>query len=136
MSNWNAALIEEFRASGGQVNGRFAGEPLLLLNTTGARSGLLRTNPLLYSTVGQDYAIIASKGGAPSHPDWYYNLVADPEATVEIGRQTIPVNAREVNGDERDALFAAQAVRFPFFNDYQAGVERTIPVFVLTRQDS
>jgi deazaflavin-dependent oxidoreductase (nitroreductase family) len=136
MSDWNAAIIEEFRANGGQVNGRFAGEPLMLLNTTGAKSGLARTNPLLYSTAGADYVIIASKSGAPSHPDWYHNLLTNPLATIEVGTETIAVKARETAGYERDNLFANQAARFPFFNDYQAGTERTIPVFVLTRQDS
>lgn len=136
MSDWNAALIEEFRTNSGRVSGRFAGEPLLLLNSTGAKSGIVRTNPLVYSTSGDDYVIIASKGGAPAHPDWYHNLVANPEATIEVGADTISVKAREVVGDERDGLFANQARRFPFFNDYQAGTERTIPVFVLTPLDS
>jgi deazaflavin-dependent oxidoreductase (nitroreductase family) len=134
MSNGNGPLIEEFRANAGRVNGRFAGEPLLLLNTTGARSGLVRTSPVLYSTTGGSYVVIASKGGAPSHPDWYHNLTADPKATIEVGAETIPVQARETLGEERDDLFTKQATRFPFFNDYQAGTERTIPVFVLTPQ--
>jgi deazaflavin-dependent oxidoreductase (nitroreductase family) len=132
MSDWNAALIEEFRANRGLVSGRFAGEPLLLLNSIGAKSGITRTNPLVYSTSGDNYVVIASKGGAPSHPDWYHNLIANPEATIEVGPDTIRVKAREVFGDERDGLFANQARRFPFFNDYQAGTERKIPVFVLT----
>ncbi len=132
MSDWNAALIQEFRANGGTVGGRFVGEPLLLLNSTGAKSGMQRTSPVLYSTSGDGYVVIASKAGADSHPAWYYNLLANPEATIEVGEQTIAVKAREAVGDERASLFANQAARFPFFNDYQAGTERTIPVFVLT----
>jgi len=136
VSDWNRALIEEFRANEGHVNGRFAGEPLLLLNSTGAKSGQVRTHPMLYLNDNGNYIVIASKGGAATHPDWYYNLTANPKAAIEVGNETIQVAAREATGVERDRYYAKQASRFPFFNEYQAETDRTIPVFVLTPQAS
>src|SRR5207248_6310197 len=85
MSDWNDKIIAEFRANGGRVGGQFAGAPLLLLHTVGARSGQLRVNPMMYRTVAGGYAVFASKGGAPTHPDWYHNMLANPRVRAEIG---------------------------------------------------
>src|SRR6187397_443714 len=97
MSDWNTSIIEEFRANGGKVGGNFEGAPLLLLHTTGAKSGQERLHPLVYQQVGDDVAIFASKGGAPSNPDWFHNVVAHPDVTIEIGTDTVPVRARVVD---------------------------------------
>ena len=94
MSDWNTAIIDEFRASGGKVGGNFAGAPLLLLHTTGAKTGQERVNPMMYRQVGDNLAVFASKAGAPTNPDWYHNLVANPAVTAEIGTQTLPFTAR------------------------------------------
>jgi deazaflavin-dependent oxidoreductase (nitroreductase family) len=133
VNSFNRDLIAEFRANGGQVTGPFAGATLLLLNTTGAKSGEPRTNPLVYSKVGDDYVIIASKGGAPTNPDWYYNLLAHPDAFIELPGETFQVRARVAVGDERRQLFDAQAAQMPGFKDYEAKTEREIPVVVLER---
>ena len=106
--------VEQFRATGGIGPGRWATQPLLLLTTTGARSGLPRTTPLLYSTDGDRFVVIASKGGEPTHPDWYHNLLAHPEATVEVGAETFPVHAHVAQGAERRRLFDQQAAQIPF----------------------
>src|ERR671927_20150 len=108
MADWNAfnrSLIAEYRATGGQVTGQFAGAPLLLLTTTGARSGQPRTTPLAYTVDGDRLVVIASKGGAPTHPDWYHNLRAQPEVTVELGTETFPARATIPQGAERQRLF-------------------------------
>lgn len=136
MSDWNdfnTKLIEEYRATGGKVTGRFAGRPLLLLTTTGARSGLPRVAPLVYTTDGDRIVVIASKGGAPTHPDWYHNLVANPEVTVELGTETFRARARVTEGEERDRLYAQQAAEMPFFAEYQRNTTRQIPLIVLER---
>jgi deazaflavin-dependent oxidoreductase (nitroreductase family) len=130
--DFNAETIEEFRANGGRVGGMFEGTPLLLLHHTGARSGKERVNPLAYNRDGDRYIIFASKGGAPSNPDWYHNLKAHPEITIEVGTETIPVTAGEAVGEERERLFRAQAERSPAFAEYQAKTDRVIPVIVLT----
>lgn len=130
-NDWNAGVIAEFRANGGKVGGDFEGAPLLLLTTTGAKSGQPRTNPLMYLPDGDRYVVFASKGGAPSDPDWYRNLVAVPEVTAEVGTETVPAKARVATGDERDDLFARQAERYPQFGEYQRNTTRTIPVVVL-----
>ena len=135
MSDFNTQVIEEFRANGGKVGGPFEGAPMILMQTIGAKSGQVRTIPLVYSTDGDRLVVIASKGGAPTNPDWYFNLVTHPEITVEVGAETFKVNATEVHGEERDRLYAAQAEIIPGFLDYEkkaAGI-RTIPVFVLER---
>jgi deazaflavin-dependent oxidoreductase (nitroreductase family) len=134
-SNFNDRIIEEFRANSGVVGGPFAGAPMLLLATTGAKSGAHRTNPLVYLPDGDRYIIFASKGGAPNNPDWYHNLVAHPETTVEIGTETIPVTAVVVTGEERDRLYAAQAALRPAFADYEAKTTRKIPVVALNRRN-
>ena len=130
--SFNDNLIAEFRANGGKVGGMFAGAPLMLLTTTGAKSGQPRVAPLVYTTDGDDYVIIASKGGAPTNPDWYHNIVANPEVTVEIGTETFPARAR-VAGDDRDRLFDQQAALMPNFAEYQQNTTRRIPVVVLER---
>ncbi len=127
----NAAIIEEFRANAGKVGGPFERVPLLLLHTTGAKTGLARINPLAYLPDGDRFVVIASKGGAPSNPDWFRNLVADPNVTVEVDTRTIPARAVVVTGPERDELYARQAERLPAFADYERRTKRTIPVIVL-----
>ena len=130
---FNQALIAEFRANEGKVGGQFAGRPLLLLSTTGARSGQTRTSPLAYTTDGERYVIIASKGGAPSHPDWYHNLVANPLVTVEVGTEQFQARATVAEGEERTRLFDQMAAQMPGFAEYQRNTERQIPVVVLER---
>jgi deazaflavin-dependent oxidoreductase (nitroreductase family) len=133
MTDWNDTIIEEFRANEGRVGGGFEGAPLLLLHTTGARTGTERINPLMYLPDGDRFVVFASKGGAPTNPDWYHNVRANPEASVELGTERFPVRARVATGEERDALYAEQSRRYPQFAEYQAGTERTIPVVILER---
>jgi deazaflavin-dependent oxidoreductase (nitroreductase family) len=133
MSDWNTKIIEEFRANEGRVGGQFNGAPLLLLHTTGRRSGDERVNPMMYLAEDDRVFVFASKGGAPSNPDWYHNLVADPRVTVEVGTQTYPARAEVVTGDERDRVYAEQASRYPGFAEYQRSTTRTIPVVELVR---
>jgi deazaflavin-dependent oxidoreductase (nitroreductase family) len=133
MSNFNQNLVEEFRANNGKVNGQFADRPLMVLTTTGAKSGLPRTIPLVYTKDGDRIVIIASKGGAPTNPDWYYNLVANPNATVELPGESFQVKAVIAQGAERDRLFGQQAAQMPGFADYQRNTTRQIPVVILER---
>jgi len=129
---WNRQVIEEFHANEGKVNGS---NSLLLLTTTGARSGKQRVNPLAYTTDGERLVIIASKGGTPTNPDWYHNIVAHPDVTVEVGTETFEARATVVEGAERDELYAKQAAIMPNFAEYQAKTTRKIPVIVLTRKE-
>jgi deazaflavin-dependent oxidoreductase (nitroreductase family) len=131
---WNKQIIVEFRANAGKVGGNFEGATMLLLHTTGAKSGAERINPLVYLPDGDNWVIIASKGGAPKHPDWYHNLIALPEASIEAGTETIKVDVKEVTGPERDDLYAKQVARFASFGDYPKMTTRKIPVFRLTRK--
>jgi len=131
MSDWNAAIIDEFRARGGKVGGQFEGAPLLILHTTGAKSGKERVTPLVYQPVGDGLAVFGSKGGAPTNPDWYHNLVANPKVTVEVGTETLVRTARVAEGDERDRIWTAQKQLMPGFADYEAGTTRQIPVVIL-----
>lgn len=133
MSDWNTSIIEEFRANAGKVGGNFEGAPMVILHTTGARTGEERVHPLVYQPLGEDIAIFASKGGAPSHPAWFHNLVANPEVTVEIGTDTVPMHARVAEGDERDRIWSRQKQLMPGFADYEANTSRQIPVVVLQR---
>ena len=133
MSDWNTAVIEEFRANDGKVGGNFEHIPLLLLHTTGAKTGKERVNPLAYQAVGDDVAVFASKGGSPKHPDWYRNLVAEPRGTIEIGNETIPVRARVAVGEERERIWSLQKERLPGFADYEQKTSRQIPVVLLER---
>lgn len=132
-NDWNQAVIAEFRANGGKVGGPFKGAPLLLLTTTGAKTGRRLTSPLMYNTDGDRLLIFASKGGAPTNPAWYHNLVANPVATVDLGTQTFDVTATVLHGEERDRLFAHHAAQYPGFATYQANTTRTIPVIALER---
>jgi deazaflavin-dependent oxidoreductase (nitroreductase family) len=132
--DWNAFnkdVIAQFRANGGQVPGRKY--PLILLTTIGAKTGLPRTIPLNYSTDGDRIVVIASKAASPTHPDWYHNLVAHPEVTIEIGAETFTARARVAEGVERQRLFDAQAALMPFFAEYQQQTAREIPVVVFER---
>jgi deazaflavin-dependent oxidoreductase (nitroreductase family) len=131
-TDFNANVIEEFRANGGRVSGPLAGMPLLLLHHTGAKSGTSRINPLAYIEDGDRFVIFASKAGAPTNPDWYHNLHAHPAVKIEVGSQTIDVVASEARGDERERLFRAQAEASPQFAGYQEKTDRLIPVIVLT----
>jgi deazaflavin-dependent oxidoreductase (nitroreductase family) len=130
--DFNARIIDEFRANEGRVGGPFEGSTLLLLHHIGAKSGKDRINPLVYNRDGERYVVFASKAGAPTNPDWYHNLKAHPDVTIEVGTDTIYVRAEEATGEERDRLFQAQTERSPQFAEYQSKTERVIPVIVLT----
>jgi deazaflavin-dependent oxidoreductase (nitroreductase family) len=132
-NDWNQAIITEFRANGGKVGGQFAGAPLLLLTTTGAKTGQNRTTPVMYNTDGGRLLVFASKAGAPTNPDWYHNLVAHPEVTVEVGTENYPARATVLQGEERDRLFKRHSEQYPGFAEYQAKTTRTIPVVALER---
>jgi deazaflavin-dependent oxidoreductase (nitroreductase family) len=132
MSDWNAGIIDEFRANEGKVGGMFEGAPLLILHTTGAKSGAHRESPLVYLNHGDRTYVFASKAGADSHPDWFYNIKANPGVSVEIGTDRIDKTAVEILLDERDTIFAEQANRYPQFAEYAAGTDRKIPVIELT----
>jgi len=135
MSDWNEKIIEEFRANDGKVGGPFDGAPLLLLTSTGAKTGEARTTPLMYLADQGRYVVFASKGGAPTNPDWFHNLMADPDATVEVGTERFPVTAVVTEGAERDALFARQVEAFPQFGEYEEQTDRVIPAIALIRAD-
>ncbi len=128
----NKAVIEEFRANAGSCGGYFDGQSMVLLHTTGARSGEERVNPLVYLPGdGERFYVIASKAGAPDNPDWYYNLKANPQVTYEIGTGTGTGVASEITGDERDRLYAEQVKRMPGFADYEKQTTRKIPVIAI-----
>lgn len=131
-ADFNAKIIDEFRANEGRVGGMFQNMTLLLLHHTGAKSGTAYTNPLAYMRDDDRYVIFASKAGAPENPAWYHNLKAGPEITIEVGTDTLDVHADQAEGDERDRLYNAQVERSPQFAEYQAKAGRTIPVMVLT----
>ena len=133
MSDWNTKIIEEFRATDGKVGGRFEGAPLLLLHSTGAKSGHDRVAPVMYLADGDDLVVFASKAGADTNPDWFHNLKANPDTRVEVGADTVAVRARVAEGEERDRLFDRQKAAYPGFADYEAGTDRVIPVVVLER---
>jgi len=133
MSDWNAQIIEEFRANAGRVGGQFEGAPLLLLHTTGARSGLERVNPMMYLADGGRMYVFASKAGADTHPDWYVNLVKTPEVTVEVGEETFAAVATPLAEDERAQVYAQQAALYSGFAEYQTKTTRVIPVVELVR---
>jgi deazaflavin-dependent oxidoreductase (nitroreductase family) len=131
VTDWNRKIIEEFRANGGQVGGQFAGAPLLLLHTVGAKSGQERVNPMMYRAVGDSFAVFASKGGAPTNPDWYHNLRANPGVRAEIGTSTVELTARVAEGEERDQIWSAHKQAYPGFADYERNTDRQIPVVIL-----
>ena len=126
-------MVDEFRAHGGRLGGRWEGNPTLLLTTTGARTGLERTSPLTYHTDGDRLVVIASRAGADRHPDWYYNLVANPEVQVELGTERFAARAVVADEPERTRLFDARIAAMPRFGDYQTQTDREIPVVVLER---
>ena len=134
MSDFNQAIINEFRANGGKVGGYFAGANMLLLHTVGAKSGQPRTNPLVYITDADRVVVIASKGGAATNPDWYYNLLATPLVTVELGAEQFPARATAVTEEpERSRLYAKMVAHRPGFAEYEQKSRRTIPVIILER---
>jgi deazaflavin-dependent oxidoreductase (nitroreductase family) len=131
-NDWNRTIIDEFRANSGKVGGRFAGRTLLLLHSVGAKSGQERVNPVAYTTDGNRLVIIASKGGAPTNPDWYYNILAKPLVTVEVGTKKFQARAEVASEPERTRLFNKMVEVAPGFADYQQKTTRVIPVIVLT----
>lgn len=139
MSDWNQAIIDEFRANGGKVGGMFEGAPLVLLTTTGRKSGRKHTNPATYLRDGRRILIFGSNNGGPRHPDWYFNLLANPYVSVEIGAgtdiETYRALAQPIKGDERDELYARQVDASPGFADYEKKTTRVIPVIALYPHD-
>jgi deazaflavin-dependent oxidoreductase (nitroreductase family) len=131
-TDFNGKIIAEFRANGGKVGGPFAGSNILLLHHTGARTGTERVTPLAYQAVGEGLAIFGSKAGAPSNPDWYHNLVAHPDTSIEVGTETVSVTARVAEPTEREMIWTKQKELFPGFAEYEVtAAPRTIPVVVL-----
>jgi deazaflavin-dependent oxidoreductase (nitroreductase family) len=133
MADYNRALIEDFRANGGKLSGQLANSHILLLTTTGARSGQERVTPLGYGMDGDRYIVVAANAGAPAHPDWYYNLLAQPLVTVEVGAEHFRARARIAEGAEREGLLARQAEIVPWLPAQQAKTTREIPIVVLER---
>jgi deazaflavin-dependent oxidoreductase (nitroreductase family) len=138
VSDWNQQIIDEFRSAGGHVGGQFEGAPLLLLHHVGRRSGTERLSPVMYQDVDGAWAVFASKAGAPDNPDWYHNLLAHPDVSIEVGDgehiETIPVHARDLPATERDPVWETQKERYPGFADYERKTSRTIPVVLLERR--
>jgi deazaflavin-dependent oxidoreductase (nitroreductase family) len=133
MNEFNQNVIEEFRTNGGKVGGMFEGAPMLLLTSTGAKSGRQHTTPVVYTRDRDRLVIVASKAGAPTNPAWFHNLVANPEVTVEVGAETFPMRAVVTQGEERTRLFDAQAALMPNFAEYAKNTTRVIPVIALER---
>jgi len=136
--DFNQRIIEEFRENGGKVGGPFDGATMILVHHRGAKTGLERVNPVVYQRVGSDVPIFASKGGAPTHPQWFRNLRAHPDTTVEVGDETYPVRARVLEGEEREAIWQKQKQLMPGFAEYEAKLRgvREIPVVLLERKAS
>jgi deazaflavin-dependent oxidoreductase (nitroreductase family) len=130
----NTAIIKEFRANAGKVGGPFLGKTVLILHTIGAKSGQEHINPAAYITDGDRFVIIASKGGAPTNPDWYYNLVAHPQVTVEVGTEQFTARASLATEPERTRLYDKMVEMMPGFADYQKKTTRIIPVIILSRE--
>lgn len=135
IQEFNKTIIEEFRANDGAVGGQFAGAPLLLLSTVGAKSGLTRVNPLAYLVDGDRYVIIASYAGSATNPPWYHNLLAHPEVGVELGGERFTAKADVLAEPKRSQLYARMTEIMPVFSEYQARTSRVIPVIALTRLD-
>ena len=132
---FNQQIIDEFRANDGVVGGMFEGTPMLILHTTGRKSGQERLNPLAYQQLDQGWAIFASKAGAPTHPDWYHNIVDDPDVSIELGSETYDVRARVAQGAEREQIRSTQKTDSPGFAEYEEKAQgREIPVVVLTER--
>ncbi|WP_412747720.1 nitroreductase family deazaflavin-dependent oxidoreductase [Krasilnikovia sp. M28-CT-15] len=134
MSDWNTAIIEQFRAQGGKGVAQF-GDALLLLHHTGARTGTVRVNPLAYYDDGDRLVIVASKAGAPQNPDWFFNVRANPDTTIEIGSETVEVRAAEITGDDYEQTWARVTAAMPGFADYQTKTARRIPLVALHRKN-
>lgn len=135
VSEWNTGIVEEFRANAGRVGGPFEGAPILLLHHKGAKSGIERVNPLAYQPIDDNtWAVFGSKGGFPTNPDWYHNLIANPEGRVEIGTETVEITARVAEGEERERIWAKQKELMPPFAAYEDKTSRQIPVVILQRR--
>lgn len=133
MEDWNRKVIDEFRANQGKVSGQFEGAPMLLLTTTGAKTGKQHTTPTMYRSESGRTFVFASKGGAPTNPDWFHNLVANPRVTVELGTEKFEAEARALDRQERDRVYDEQAKVFPQFGEYTQKTTRVIPVVELKR---
>jgi deazaflavin-dependent oxidoreductase (nitroreductase family) len=133
-NSWNSQVIKEFRENHGKVGGNFEGSPVLIIHTNGARSDRPHVNPLMYLKDGDRYLVFASKGGADTNPDWYYNLKAHPDIQIEVGDDTLNVRADEVKGAERDTLYKRQSDLYQGFAEYQRKTKRIIPVIALTKR--
>jgi deazaflavin-dependent oxidoreductase (nitroreductase family) len=133
MNDWNSRIIEEFRANDGKVGGQFEGAPVLLLHTNGARSGIERVNPMMFLDIDGARYVFASKAGADTNPDWFHNLVAHSDVTVEAGTETYSAVATPLPEPDRARVYAEQSRRYPGFAEYQAKTTRVIPVVMLTR---
>lgn len=135
-NDFNAKIIEEFRANEGRVGGPLAGATMILIHNIGAKSGIERVTPLAGSPQGDGrFVIVASNGGSPTHPDWTYNLKANPRITVEVGTQTFTVLAEELDGTARAEVWSKLIAGSPALREFQTRTTRKIPVFMLTRQD-
>ena len=134
VNDQNAQIIAEFRANGEKVGGMFQGAPLLILHSIGAKSGEQRLNPMMYQAVGDAFAVFASYAGGPKNPAWFHNLVANPDASVEVGIEVVEVAARVTDGEEREAIWTTQKERYPTFAEYEQKTTRQIPVVVLERR--
>jgi deazaflavin-dependent oxidoreductase (nitroreductase family) len=134
VGDWNTTIIEQFRAQGGKGVAQF-GDALLLLHHTGARTGTVRVNPLAYYDDGDRLVIVASKAGAPQNPDWFVNVRANPDTTIEIGSETVEVRAAEITGDDYEQTWARVTAAMPGFADYQTKTARRIPLVALHRKD-
>jgi len=133
VNEFNRGIIEQFRANDGKVGPPFEGAPLLILHSTGAKSGKNRLAPIVFQSVGDAWAVFASKAGAPDNPDWYHNLVANPRAKIELGTEDVDVTARVLEGDERSEVWEKQKQLMPGFAEYEAKTDRVIPVVLLER---
>jgi deazaflavin-dependent oxidoreductase (nitroreductase family) len=131
VTDWNKDIIDEFRANGGKVGGNFEGASLLLLHTTGARSGQERVNPMMYRDLGGSLAVFASKAGMDTNPDWFHNLVAHPDVIAEIDTETRAFRARVASPEERAPIWEQQKADYPGFADYEVKTDRVIPVVIL-----
>lgn len=132
VNDFNQGIIDEFRANDGVVGGPFEGAPILLLHHFGRKSGAERVNPLAYQKVDEGWAVFGSKGGAPSHPEWYLNLLAHPDTSIEVSGETVPVHVREATGEERVRVWERQKELMPGFAEYEEKAEgRAIPVLIL-----
>jgi deazaflavin-dependent oxidoreductase (nitroreductase family) len=133
LSDWNDKIINEFRTNQGRVGGGFEGAPLLLLHSTGAKTGAERISPMMYQQLPTGMAVFASKAGADTNPAWYHNLLANPRATVEVGTETYTVDARVADDTEREPIWSEQKLRYPGFAGYEKKTTRQIPVVILTK---